>query len=127
MLQVEVTLGRAGFNSPEKIANCAKAACHITAAGYYGSGSLVDGSCVGFPSTCILTNQHVIGTAEDARGASVAATHSRSRRRRWSRCAGWGSQRRRRARRWRPAAAASSRRSISVCYEREQIRTRMFH
>ena len=81
--QVERLQGVAGFSTPQKIANCAKAACHIDTGGSFGSGSLVDASCVGFPATCVLTNEHVLGTEAAARGATVRFNYESADPSRW--------------------------------------------
>eukprot|EP01043_Picozoa_sp_COSAG02_P033645 COSAG02_NODE_2306_length_9174_cov_10.715152_6_plen_418_part_00 len=81
--QAERIQGVAGFSSPHKLRNNEKAACHIDTGGSYGSGSLVDGTPVGFPAACILTNQHVIGTAVVARGTTVRFNYDTADSSRW--------------------------------------------
>merc|ERR1719201_2374453 len=56
----------------KKIANSSKAACRVvTKKNGVGSGVLVDGSSLGFPHACLLTNEHVIGTKEQAASATI--------------------------------------------------------
>ena len=82
-VQAETQQGVAGFTSPHKMRNNEKAACHIDTGGGYGSGSLVDGTPAGFPATCILTNQHVIGTEAVARGTTVRFNYESDDSSRW--------------------------------------------
>lgn len=82
-VQAERVQGVAGFSSPQKLRNNEKAACHIDTGGSYGSGSLVDGTSVGFPAACILTNQHVIGTEVVARGTTVRFNYETADSSRW--------------------------------------------
>ena len=85
-LHTEALQGKAGYADPKHMANNPKAACHITvegADGWHGSGSLVDGSPLGFPRTCILTNQHVLPTKDAARRATVRFNYESADAREW--------------------------------------------
>jgi hypothetical protein len=65
--------GTAGFVNFARHMNCHRALCLIRcpSVGSGGSGSLVDGTPVGFPRACILTNQHVLPDIDQARNAMV--------------------------------------------------------
>ena len=57
---------------PDKIENCKNAACRVvTKNNGAGSGVLVDGRSVDFPYACLLTNEHVIGTPEQAASSTL--------------------------------------------------------
>ena len=74
-LQKEKYHGEAGFVDPEKIENIRKAACRVVtkigAKQSAGSGVLVDGRSLGFPHACLLTNQHVIETRDQAASSTI--------------------------------------------------------
>eukprot|EP01043_Picozoa_sp_COSAG02_P055249 COSAG02_NODE_6378_length_3611_cov_203.740319_4_plen_407_part_00 len=69
----QVLIGTAGLGTVTQHTNCHRALCLIKCplVGTSGSGSLVDGTPVGFPRACILTNQHVLPDVDKARNAMV--------------------------------------------------------
>ena len=66
----------AGYVDANASKNADAVACKITTAidaggfVHYGSGALVDGTSLGLPRYCLLTNHHVLSTADEARGAT---------------------------------------------------------
>ena len=65
---VECKHGVAGYASKATMENNINAACVVVG---NGSGSLVDASKLGLSKYCVLTNHHVLGSADEARGATV--------------------------------------------------------
>ena len=60
----------AGYVDANASSNAKAAACRVGTADGWGSGSLVDGTPFGLPRFCLLTNHHVIGTADKAQQAT---------------------------------------------------------
>ena len=70
-LQKEALHDVGRMRSPEQVKNCKRAACRVFTKTSAGSGVLIDGRSVGFPHACLLTNEHVIGTPEQAASATI--------------------------------------------------------
>ena len=60
----------AGYVDANASSNAAAVACRVGTTTSWGSGSLVDGTSLGLPRYCLLTNHHVLSTADEARGAT---------------------------------------------------------
>eukprot|EP01043_Picozoa_sp_COSAG02_P052255 COSAG02_NODE_5600_length_4198_cov_8.658858_2_plen_425_part_00 len=69
--KMESLQGKAGFTSISSVQNAQSASCYISTDSSQGSGVLVDGSSVGLPRACILTNHHVVPSMETAQRTSA--------------------------------------------------------
>ena len=66
-----------------ELVNNMRAACRVVTETDAGSGVLIDGRSLGFPHACLLTNQHVIETAEQAASGTVYFNYENNDSTRW--------------------------------------------
>ena len=82
-IQKEMATGEGDICDPDRERNSSRAACRVVTKTGSGSGVLIDGRALGFPHACLLTNEHVIGTPEQAASATVFFNYEDSNCKKW--------------------------------------------